>query len=121
MSAETSAINEAGDEAADDPATRPVVTLLPARHKRADGPSLGLFQRGAHGRGGEGAGAGRLVTLRRADEGRSASPRSTRIAAGRARLLDRDAARPIDRRFLQRGSSGRCGCASGSSTSPITG
>ncbi len=89
--------------AADDPAARPAVTLLAGAHRRAERGHPWVFSNEIQMD--EAAKAllpGTLVTLRRADESALGvamfNPR-TLIAA---RLLDRDAARPIGRRFFAR-------------------
>lgn len=103
MSAETFAIKEAGGEAADDPATRPSVTLLPARHKRAESGHPWVYANEV--RMDEAARAllpGALVTLLRADDRPLGVAMFNPHCLLAARLLDRDAMRPIDRRFLLR-------------------
>ncbi len=103
MSAETSAIDKAGDETADNPAARPKVTLLPARHKRAESGHPWIYANEV--RMDEAARAltpGALVTLRRADERPLGVAMFNPHCLLAGRLLDRDAARPIDRRFLLR-------------------
>jgi len=103
MSAETSAIDKAGGETADDPAARPKVTLLPARHKRAESGHPWIYANEV--RMDEAARAltpGTLVTLRRADDRPLGVAMFNPHCLLALRLLDRDAARPIDRRFVLR-------------------
>jgi len=93
------------DEAAsaDDPAARPVVTLLPGGHWRAEGGHPWVYSNEIRmDAAAKAITAGSLVTLRRADEralGVAMFNPHTLLAA---RLLDRDAARPIGKRFLSR-------------------
>jgi 23S rRNA (cytosine1962-C5)-methyltransferase len=88
---------------ADDPATRPAVTVLPGGHRRAASGHPWIFSNEV--RMDEAAKAlapGTLVTLRRAEGtalGAAIFNPHTLIAA---RLLDRDVARPIGRRFFAR-------------------
>src|SRR5947208_12518052 len=89
--------------AADHPAGRPQVTLLPGFHRRAEGGHPWVYSNEVvMDAAAKGLPRGTLVTLRRADErpfgGAMFNPHSL-IAA---RLLDRDAARAIDRRFFTR-------------------
>jgi 23S rRNA (cytosine1962-C5)-methyltransferase len=91
------------ETAADDPATRPRVTLLAGRHRRAEGGHPWIFSNEVQMDAATKALApGSLVTLLRADDsplGLAMFNPHTLLAA---RLLDRDAARPIGRRFLAR-------------------
>jgi 23S rRNA (cytosine1962-C5)-methyltransferase len=105
MSAELAASETLPQEAAeaDDPGSRPVVTLLPGGHRRAEGGHPWIYsnevQMDAAARA---LPRGNLVTLKRADGrplGVAMFNPNTLLAA---RLLDRDAARPIGRRFLMR-------------------
>jgi 23S rRNA (cytosine1962-C5)-methyltransferase len=87
----------------DDPAARPVVTLLPGGHRRAEGGHPWIYSNEVQmDAAAKALASGGLVTLKRAD-GRSLGVAMfnphTLLAA---RLLDRDAARPIGRRFLAR-------------------
>jgi len=87
----------------DDPATRPVVTLSPGAHRRAEGGHPWIYSNEVQMDAAVRALApGGLVTVKRAD-GRALGVAMfnphTLLAA---RLLDRDAARPIGRRFLAR-------------------
>jgi len=87
----------------DDPAARPVVTLLPGGHRRAEGGHPWVYSNEVQmDAAAKAVAPGSLVTLKRAD-GRPfgvASFNPHTLLAGR--LLDRDAARPIGRRFLWR-------------------
>ncbi|HWB48615.1 MAG TPA: class I SAM-dependent rRNA methyltransferase [Stellaceae bacterium] len=87
----------------DDPGTRPVVTLLPAGHRRAEGGHPWIYSNEMQmDAAAKALAPGRLVTVKRADGrplGVAMFNPHTLLAA---RLLDRDAARPIGRRFLQR-------------------
>jgi 23S rRNA (cytosine1962-C5)-methyltransferase len=89
--------------AEDDPASRPVVTLLPGGHRRAEGGHPWIYSNEVQmDAAAKALPAGRLVTVKRAD-GRALGVAMfnphTLLAA---RLLDRDTARPIGRRFLLR-------------------
>ena len=99
MSAETAVPTMAGD----DPASAALVALLPARHKRAESGHPWIYSNEVQmDAAAKALPPGTLVTLRRAD-GRALGVAMfnphTLLAA---RLLDRDAARPIGRRFLAR-------------------
>jgi 23S rRNA (cytosine1962-C5)-methyltransferase len=87
----------------DDPATRPVVTLLPGGHRRAEGGHSWIYSNEVTmDAAAKAIVPGRLVTMKRAD-GRTlgvAMFNPHTLLAGR--LLDRDAARPIGRRFVMR-------------------
>ena len=89
--------------AADDPAGRPEVRLAPGAHRRAESGHPWIFSNEvAMNAAAKALPAGTLVTLRRTDEhpvGVAMFNPHTLLAA---RLLDRDAARPIGRRFLVR-------------------
>jgi 23S rRNA (cytosine1962-C5)-methyltransferase len=100
MSAETALADTA---AGDDPATRPSVSLLPARHKRAQSGYPWIYANEVRMDDAARALApGTLVTLRRADDSTLGVAMFNPHSLLTARLLDRDAARPIDRRFLAR-------------------
>jgi 23S rRNA (cytosine1962-C5)-methyltransferase len=100
MSAETALADTA---AGDDPATRPSVSLLPARHKRAQSGHPWIYANEVQMDDAARALApGTLVTLRRADDSTLGVAMFNPHSLLAARLLDRDAARPIDRRFLAR-------------------
>ncbi len=89
--------------AADDPAARPSLTLLPGRHRRAEAGHPWIFSNEI--RMDETAKAsvpGALVTLRRADDSALGVAMFNPHTLLAARLLDRDTARPIGRRFLAR-------------------
>jgi 23S rRNA (cytosine1962-C5)-methyltransferase len=91
------------DTAPDDPATRPVVTLLPGGTRRAEGGHPWIYSNEiAIDAAAKALPPGTLVTLRRADErpfGVAMFNPHTLIAG---RLLDRDAGRVIDKRFFAR-------------------
>jgi 23S rRNA (cytosine1962-C5)-methyltransferase len=100
MNPETAVLDKAAD---DDPATRPSVTLLPARHKRAELGHPWIYANEV--RMDEAARAlapGALVTLRRADDSALGVAMFNPHCLLAARLFDRDAGRPIGRRFLTR-------------------
>jgi 23S rRNA (cytosine1962-C5)-methyltransferase len=87
----------------DDPAARPVVTLLAGGHRRAEGGHPWIYSNEVQmDAAAKALPPGSLVTVKRAD-GRALGVAMfnphTLLAA---RLLDRDAARPIGRRFLLR-------------------
>jgi len=88
---------------ADNPAERPTVTLLPGHQKRALHGHPWIFsnevQMGAEARA---LAPGTLVTLRRADASALGVAMFNPHTLLAARLLDRDAARPIGRRFFAR-------------------
>ena len=100
MISETAAPTEA---VADDPASRPAVTLLPARHKRAEAGHPWIYanevRMDAAARGLE---PGALVTVRRADDSALGVAMFNPHCLLAARLLDRDAGRQIGRQFLLR-------------------
>ncbi len=100
MSSQTNALTEV---VADDPASRPAVALLPARHKRAEAGHPWIYANEV--RMDEAARAlepGSLVTLRRADDSAFGVAMFNPHCLLAARLLDRDAGRPIGVRFLMR-------------------
>src|SRR5256886_8573449 len=88
---------------ADDPAGRPVVTLLPGGHRRAEAGHPWIYSNEiAMDAAAKALLAGALVTLRRSDErplGVAMFNPHTLLAA---RLFDRDAARPVGKRFFVR-------------------
>jgi 23S rRNA (cytosine1962-C5)-methyltransferase len=91
------------DISADDPATRPSVRLLPARHRRADAGHPWIYSNELQMDAASKAFApGTLVTLRRADESALGVAMFNPHSLIAARLLDRDAARPIGRRLFVR-------------------
>lgn len=87
----------------DDPATRPSVILLPGSDRRAAGGHPWIYSNEIRmDAAAKALAPGSLVTVRRTDEsavGVAMFNPHTLIAA---RLLDRDAARPIGRRFFRR-------------------
>jgi 23S rRNA (cytosine1962-C5)-methyltransferase len=89
--------------AEDDPASRPVVTLLPGGHRRAEGGHPWVYSNEVQmDAAAKAVPPGSLVTLKRADGrplGVAMFNPHTLLAA---RLLDRDTARPIGRRFFRR-------------------
>jgi 23S rRNA (cytosine1962-C5)-methyltransferase len=89
--------------AGDEPAARPVVTLQPGGHRRAEGGHPWVYSNEVQmDAAAKALAPGSLVTLKRADGrllGVAIFSPHTLLAA---RLLDRDAARPIGRRFLSR-------------------
>jgi 23S rRNA (cytosine1962-C5)-methyltransferase len=92
-----------GEIAPDDPAIRPSVTLLPGRHKRAEGGHPWIYSNEVRmDTAAKALAPGSLVTVRRADDSALGvamfNPHS--LVAGR--LLDRDAGRAIGRRFFAR-------------------
>jgi 23S rRNA (cytosine1962-C5)-methyltransferase len=93
----------AGVIEADDPAGRPVVTLLPGGHRRAEAGHPWIYSNEiAMDAVAKALAPGTLVTVRRSDErplGVAIFNPHTLLAA---RLLDRDPARPIGRRFFVR-------------------
>ena len=101
-------ILEAGEVTADasredDPAARPVVTLLPGGHRRAESGHPWIYSNEVQmDAAAKALPPGGLVTLKRADGrplGVAMFNPHTLLAA---RLFDRDTARPIGRRFLLR-------------------
>jgi 23S rRNA (cytosine1962-C5)-methyltransferase len=89
---------------ADDPSTRPSVRLLPARHRRADSGHPWIYSNELQmDTATKALAPGTLVTLRRGDESALGVAMFNPHSLIAARLLDRDAARPIGRRlFLRR-------------------
>ena len=91
------------DASTDDPAARPQVTLLSGHHRRAEQGHPWIYSNEiAMDAAAKALAPGTLVTLRRADErpfGVAMFNPHTLLAA---RLLDRDAARAIGRRFFAR-------------------
>src|SRR5215472_3626396 len=91
------------DSAADDPATRPFVSLLAGRHRRAEGGHPWIYSNEVRmDAEAKGLAPGSLVTLRRADDSPFGVAMFNPHTLLAARLLDRDATRPIGRRFLAR-------------------
>src|SRR5271168_4034518 len=92
-----------GETSADDPATRASVTLLPGRHRRAEGGHPWVYSNEVRmDAAAKALPPGTLVTVRRADESALGVAMFNPHSLVAARLLDRDAARPIGRRFLAR-------------------
>src|SRR6201987_6048162 len=88
---------------ADDPATRPSVALLPGRPRRAEGGHPWIYSNEvAMDAAAKALAPGSLVTLRRADGSPLGVAMFNPHTLLAARLLDRDTARPIGRRFLAR-------------------
>ena len=100
MSPDTIAVHET---AADDPATRRSITLLAGRHRRAEGGHPWIYSNEVQmDAAAKALAPGSLVTLRRADESALGVAMFNPHTLLAARLLDRDIARPIGRRFLVR-------------------
>jgi 23S rRNA (cytosine1962-C5)-methyltransferase len=88
---------------ADDPATRPSITLLPGRHRRAEGGHPWIYSNEVRmDAAAKALAPGALVTLRRADDSALGVAMFNPHTLLAARLLDRDASRPIGRRFFAR-------------------
>jgi 23S rRNA (cytosine1962-C5)-methyltransferase len=91
------------DAAADDPVRRPSVALLPGRQRRAEGGHPWIYSNEVRmDAAAKGLAAGTLVTLRRADDSAFGVAMFNPHTLLAARLLDRDPARPIGRRFFAR-------------------
>jgi 23S rRNA (cytosine1962-C5)-methyltransferase len=91
------------EAAADDPATRPSVTLLAGRHRRAEAGHPWIYSNEVvMDTAAKALAPGSLVTLRRADSSPLGVAMFNPHTLLAARLLDRDTARPIGRRFLTR-------------------
>ena len=91
------------ETAADDPATRPKVTMLGGRHRRAEGGHPWVYSNEVQmDAAAKAIAPGSLVTLRRADDSPLGVAMFNPHTLLAARLVDRDTARPIDRRFLVR-------------------
>ena len=89
--------------AADDPATRPSIALLPGRHRRAEAGHPWIYSNEvAMDTAARALTPGSLVTLQRADGSPLGVAMFNPHTLLAARLLDRDTARPIGRRFLAR-------------------
>ncbi len=100
MSPDTIAPHET---AADDPATRPPIALLAGRHRRAENGHPWIYSNEvAMDAAAKALAPGSLVTLRRADSSPLGVAMFNPHTLLAARLLDRDTARPIGRRFLAR-------------------
>jgi 23S rRNA (cytosine1962-C5)-methyltransferase len=93
----------AHETAADDPATRLSIALLAGRHRRAEGGHPWIYSNEvAMDAAAKALAPGSLVTLRRADDSPLGVAMFNPHTLLAARLLDRDTARPIGRRFLAR-------------------
>ena len=92
-----------GEIPADDPATRPSVTLLPGRHKRAEGGHPWIYSNEVRmDVAAKALPPGTLVTVRRLDDNALGVAMFNPHSLVAARLLDRDANRAIGRRFFAR-------------------
>jgi 23S rRNA (cytosine1962-C5)-methyltransferase len=88
---------------ADDPETRPSVMLLAGRHRRAEGGHPWIYSNEVRmDAAAKALPPGSLVTLRRADESAFGVAMFNPHSLIAARLLDRDAARPVGRRLFSR-------------------
>jgi 23S rRNA (cytosine1962-C5)-methyltransferase len=88
---------------ADDPATRPSIMLLAGRQRRAEGGHPWIYSNEVQmDAAAKALAPGSLVTLRRADNSPLGVAMFNPHTLLAARLLDRDTARPIGRRFLAR-------------------
>ncbi|HVC51688.1 MAG TPA: class I SAM-dependent rRNA methyltransferase [Stellaceae bacterium] len=95
------ALPESG--AGDDPASRPAVLLVPAGHRRAEGGHPWIFSNEVRmDAAAKALAPGSLVTVRRADERPLGVAMFNPHCLLALRLLDRDWARPVGRRFLAR-------------------
>ncbi len=100
MSPDAIAPHEAAE---DDPAIRPAVALLGGRHRRAEGGHPWIYSNEiAMDAAAKALAPGSLVTLQRADGSPLGVAMFNPHTLLAARLLDRDTARPIGRRFLTR-------------------
>jgi 23S rRNA (cytosine1962-C5)-methyltransferase len=87
----------------DDPARRPIVTLVPGGQRRAETGHPWIYSNEIHmDAGAKTLAPGSLVTLRRADERLFGVATFNPHALIAARVLDRDAAREIGGRFFRR-------------------
>ena len=92
-----------GESLADDPTTRPLVTLLAGRHKRAEGGHPWIYSNEVRmDAAAKALTPGTIVTVRRADDSALGVAMFNPHTLLAARLFDRDAARPIGRRFFTR-------------------
>src|SRR5579871_6462127 len=90
-------------DAAEQPAARPVVTLVPGGQRRAEGGHPWIYSNEiAMDAAAKAVPPGTIVTLRRADERPFGVAMFNPHALIAARLLDRDAGREIGRRFFMR-------------------
>jgi 23S rRNA (cytosine1962-C5)-methyltransferase len=100
MSLDTTVARDLGT---DDPASRPSVILLPGKHRRAEGGHPWIYSNEVRmDAGAKALAPGTLVTLRRADESALGVATFNPHTLLAARFLDRDAGRPIGRRFFAR-------------------
>jgi 23S rRNA (cytosine1962-C5)-methyltransferase len=91
------------EAAADDPATRSSIALLAGRHRRAEAGHPWIYSNEiVMDAAAKALAPGSLVTLRRADGSPLGAAMFNPHTLLAARLLDRDTARPIGRRFLTR-------------------
>jgi 23S rRNA (cytosine1962-C5)-methyltransferase len=92
-----------GEIPTDDPTTRPSVTLLPGRHRRAEGGHPWIYSNEVRmDTAAKAFAPGTLVTMRRADDSALGVAMFNPHSLVAARLLDRDAGRAIGRRFFAR-------------------
>jgi 23S rRNA (cytosine1962-C5)-methyltransferase len=97
----TSEASAAEPYAADEPASRPSVALLPGRHRRIETGHPWVYSNEVRmDAAARALPAGALVTLRRADETPLGVAMFNPHSLVAARLLDRDAGRAIGRRFV---------------------
>src|SRR2546429_3390717 len=93
----------ARDAATDDPASRPLVVLLPGKHRRAERGHPWIYSNEVRmDAAAKALAPGALVTLSRADQSALGVAMFNPHTLLAARLLDRDADRPIGRRFFAR-------------------
>ncbi len=99
----TSSVADAAVAAADDPASRPVVTLLPGGHRRVEAGHPWVFSNEVQmDVAAKALAPGSLVTLKRAPGRLLGVAMFNPQPLLAARLLDRDTAQPIGVRFLRR-------------------
>jgi 23S rRNA (cytosine1962-C5)-methyltransferase len=100
MSRQTSSISEFPT---DDPTTRPSVSSLPGRHKRAEGGHPWIYSNEVRmDAAAKALAPGTLVTVRRADDAALGVAMFNPHSLVAARILDRDVMRAIGRRFFGR-------------------
>ena len=100
MSSQSSTSAETG---ADDPTRRPVIALLPGRHKRAEGGHPWIYSNEVRmDAAAKALAPGTLVTVRRADDAALGVAMFNPHSLVAARILDRDVMRAIGRRFFAR-------------------
>jgi 23S rRNA (cytosine1962-C5)-methyltransferase len=96
-------MSTAAPPSTDEPEARPSVTLLPGGHRRAASGHPWIYSNEVRmDTAARAIPAGTLVTLRRADDSPAGVAMFNPHSLLTARLLDRDAGRPIGRRFLAR-------------------